>query len=623
MISLREWLVEHDVWLDDRLELTGPPLHVYAREAIPPHATIARIPKSIVLSHRTSTLRASVPTSRYRRQLDALAPALRLAVHVLWELSIGERSRWYGYFEHLPRNNVEIGLLWTPNGKANRWTRGTELEKERDRIGVSRDTLAKLYDALVVPLFRAAAPSSTLPLGSARKPSSCLWQKLVYAYSIVSSRAFQVDAFHSLALVPFADAFDHDDPDNEVQFESETWVCTTCGAVAECRHDRDQAGSGSDDGEVANGMGNARSNAPKVIRSDDDRRTSLGSSGTEQDTCDMTTTSAPIVATRELHNSYGPLSNARLVAEYGFALEANPWDLITFDLDDLSCQRWSGSSDDATKFELDKMSDRHGLSHVRAGHPLIAYESASSDPVSRPTRRSLDLSFDAEAKISYPLWTWLARSALHSRLDDKSTDASDRVESNALLPKDASSGAVDQDNAATEANLVDEIERLAGTIARILEEREALLGNVEDDDEHEDQGQDGGGSSSASSARPTPTPEGPLVPNDQSLGSRPFHPCESDLDLISRIAIGVCDLVDRRVRSQHRPELTSVELLDLLESGDYVSELEDEGATGAQSQDDLESGRQVDQVKLAVELVANERILLERVRANWVDLIRP
>lgn len=46
----------------------------------------------------------------------------------------------------------------------------------------------------------------------------CTWREFRRAYALVSSRAFWVDAFHGLALVPIADAFNHSE-ENHVHLE--------------------------------------------------------------------------------------------------------------------------------------------------------------------------------------------------------------------------------------------------------------------------------------------------------------------------------------------------------------------------------------------------------------------
>lgn len=37
---------------------------------------------------------------------------------------------------------------------------------------------------------------------------------MLYTYSLVSSRAFQVDVYHGAAIVPLADAFNHQEINN-------------------------------------------------------------------------------------------------------------------------------------------------------------------------------------------------------------------------------------------------------------------------------------------------------------------------------------------------------------------------------------------------------------------------
>jgi hypothetical protein len=46
----------------------------------------------------------------------------------------------------------------------------------------------------------------------------CTWEEFRRGYALVSSRAFWVDAFHGLALVPVADAFNHSEK-NHVHLE--------------------------------------------------------------------------------------------------------------------------------------------------------------------------------------------------------------------------------------------------------------------------------------------------------------------------------------------------------------------------------------------------------------------
>jgi len=157
MLTLREWLLQNHVYLDQRLSInSNPSLHLVANSSIHSKETggstildlactastdtlfslVASIPKSLVLSHRTSALSRLIPDSP--SPLKHLASTIQLSIHVLYELQLGDRSRWRGYFDHCPKETVDIGLLWEEEGNARNWVRGTQLEREMLRRGVTR-----------------------------------------------------------------------------------------------------------------------------------------------------------------------------------------------------------------------------------------------------------------------------------------------------------------------------------------------------------------------------------------------------------------------------------------------------------------------------------------------------
>ncbi|CEQ38635.1 SPOSA6832_00093 [Sporobolomyces salmonicolor] len=365
MASLRSWLTQNDLHLDPRLELTGPPLHVVATAPIPPHSTLARIPKDTVLSHRTSSLTRSSPAAA--ASLGTASPPLRLAVHVLLELLLGTQSRWAAYLEHCPTETVPIAFLWDDGGEARRWVRGTQLERELRRLGVSRSSLSAFFHSSVLPLLAPLTTLSSLP-----SPTIAAF---LHAYSLVSSRAFQVDTYHTLALVPLADAFDHSSPPH-VHFASDVWVCAECGALDECPHDREDE-----------------------LRPSEPERGGAAR-GQERQTCEMVATDLPVVPGEEVFNHYGYLSNARLLAEYGFALEANEHDRVVFGSAEV--RRARGEEEEERVWEEVQRMTRDDRTE----------EATSSEPVY----------VDADAKLSPTLWLLLARSALVSELRSSSND---------------------------------------------------------------------------------------------------------------------------------------------------------------------------------------------------------
>jgi len=196
-----------------------------------------------------------------------------------------------------------------------------------------------------------------------------------YAYSLVSSRAFVVDAYHGLAMVPVADAFNHT-VHNTIHLETNHDVCPVCGSWLECKHDRtaedaeptndqdislsrressfraslrpplsheklsvkDQPIAATHDVvkdiEVSTRIGpHSVANAAEL--NSDFRTCCVEADDVEEDICDMVT-NAPIEANEEIFNTYGEtLSNAELLVRYGFILDENEHDVVAWKLDEL------------------------------------------------------------------------------------------------------------------------------------------------------------------------------------------------------------------------------------------------------------------------------------------------
>ncbi|GAA5909335.1 hypothetical protein JCM6882_000955 [Rhodosporidiobolus microsporus] len=509
MQSLRAWLTAHDVHLDPRLDLVQRPADgggcsVWANADVPDGVTVARIPKRLVLSHRSSSLSALLsPSNPLTRALHAAPPPLRLAVHVLHELRLGAASKWATYFAFCPPIAaddgplaVPIGVLWDDDSDTKAWTRGTQLEKELRRAEINKQTLTSFYHSLVHPLLATLPPqflAPSLPL-------------FLHAYLLVSTRAFHVDStgYHSLALVPLADVFNHEqEAVHNCQFVSDSWVCGECGAVGECEHDQDGS---SIDAEALGGRGGSSE------REKDD-----------EDTCDLVSL-LPISAGSEALNHYGPcLSNAKLVAEYGFMLEANEWDGVELEVGDV----WEVVADEGqTRGEAVEERWRRllDLSHRREelfeqDHPLLA--PPDSDPAADPSL----LSIDADARLSPALWLLLA------------------------LVVSPSLSSVSNEAAAAE------VAAMARSV-RVLAERDAEEEDGEGDGESEEVSQE-------------------------------------HLAVLGRVGELVDRLVVSRIRAQRASTLGGGDLLEMAEK-------EEDPAT-----------------RLAVEFLAGERLLLERVQQNW------
>ncbi|KDQ61613.1 hypothetical protein JAAARDRAFT_171946 [Jaapia argillacea MUCL 33604] len=281
-------------------------------------STLVSIPKSAVLSVRSCTFARCITPVPYGHGAH-----LALALALYSELLQGQKSRWYGYLQSLPSEIVDIALFWSTYDRnphvehvdkedallAHAWIKGSEIENcMRDKESGENilEEIDTFYSTVGSPI-----------LAQLRLPISL--EGFYHAYSLVSSRAFLVDAYHGLAMVPIADAFNHAQ-ENHVHLESDYDVCVICGALDECPHDEDisdangECLSASIEGQTPQMTGGVRNG---------------------QDTCEMVSNS-PIPPSAEAFNTYGEgLSNAELLTSYGFILDDNEFDSVRWSLSDL------------------------------------------------------------------------------------------------------------------------------------------------------------------------------------------------------------------------------------------------------------------------------------------------
>ncbi|KAI0091781.1 hypothetical protein BDY19DRAFT_646374 [Irpex rosettiformis] len=245
----------------------------------------------------------------------------------------------------------------------------TEIQREQraEDGSLVLDEVQEYYYTSAKPILTSA---SIFP-----EPNPISISGFLHAFSLVSSRAFLIDAYHGLAMVPIADAFNHTQ-ENHVHLESEHDVCTSCGSFEQCPHDQDNA----EEIMTVPRSAHLSSSSVVTVHSHDDTadllcslsRSQLASqaevacevfssktavdvytpigpvstittanSTTENfgsspvDTCDMVSNLA-IPPGEEVFNTYGEhLTNAQLLARYGFMLDGNENDVVTFDDGDL------------------------------------------------------------------------------------------------------------------------------------------------------------------------------------------------------------------------------------------------------------------------------------------------
>ncbi|KAA1132535.1 hypothetical protein PGTUg99_013493 [Puccinia graminis f. sp. tritici] len=343
-------------------------------DIIPKDTTVASIPKRACFSHRTSSL-TNLDLSLLSSLPIDQQPVIRLTIHLIHELSLGTHSPWHPYLDllshpehHQPRL---IHLQVDEQPEIQRWLCGTEIERllKAGRI-ISLARLHEIHENLA---------------------KTSVWETFLMAFTIVSSRAFQIDHFHHLALVPIADLFDHSDqPD--VEMVSEPFVCDQCGAVDECIHD-------------SKNLIQPIETTPSI----------------NQDTIDMVTIHPLVPPTLDqlqvsnpsseheeeplptVYNTYGKLPNARLLAEYGFMIDGNTHDKLHFDLDEVKIggAETEGKAVGAVLGRLMGI----GVLDNRVYDELVC--ELSEDTSLR------DLSMDSNARLSPHLWLTIVFESYH------------------------------------------------------------------------------------------------------------------------------------------------------------------------------------------------------------------
>ncbi|KAG6830432.1 hypothetical protein H0H92_000735 [Tricholoma furcatifolium] len=274
---------------------------------------------------------------------------------------------------------VELDHLDGDGKEASRWLKNTEI----GTVLASSNTLEDIdnyYYTVAVPLLSRYLDGR--PSLSASKPEL---ESFYHAYSLVSSRAFLVDAYHGLSMVPIADAFNHTQ-ENHVHLETEFNVCAQCGSLYECPHDTEDS---------------------NTLRPVDRRNITHPATSEEFDSFYEMVSNASISPGEEVFNTYGEtLTNAELLCRYGFILDANENDRVHLDFSDIlnitTDLSNSGVQFTQTEADWDMIIQRfgdEGVYSLVSESSLIYYEEGNHGRA---------FSLDADGRVSHRLWTVLA-----------------------------------------------------------------------------------------------------------------------------------------------------------------------------------------------------------------------
>ncbi|GAX79268.1 hypothetical protein CEUSTIGMA_g6708.t1 [Chlamydomonas eustigma] len=323
--------------------------HVRALKALKEGDLLCTVPKNAILSIKTTACRNVL-------EKEYLGGGLGLTVAVMYEQALGGESKWHGYLKSLP-NREYLPFLWRQVEVAK--LQGTDLESS-----VTADSMDTRED------FEA----HVMKLASKLRVLKSLWtlERFQWAATLVASRAFYVDEFHGMSMVPLADLFNHkaavvrlsdayeiaeqaDEKSDEEEDEGSSNVDEE-GEEEEGRLSHDELVL---EGEVTEPalLGNSPTaresmhQAALPLLNKEQLQVTSSSSSRDYDNginlrleiaiCDSSrngvdlleiTAASEIQEGSEVHNTYGEHSNADLVKKYGFALRRNPFNEVSLDV---------------------------------------------------------------------------------------------------------------------------------------------------------------------------------------------------------------------------------------------------------------------------------------------------
>ncbi|KAL6450895.1 LOW QUALITY PROTEIN: RKM3 Ribosomal lysine N-methyltransferase 3 [Candida maltosa Xu316] len=379
--SLERWLENNSFWINDLIikESKFGGIGVFSKGPMgtdeEDDPLVLRIPKSNLLAPKNSSIYSLLVDYESQNEDIILSEGMfALVITVIYELTYGSSSPWFDYLESIDFINSEIPIcLWDNEDKNN--LKNTEVDllglldpqqlidfyTEAVRFAHENNDTVDIPDVLNIPTTDISSDIIT----SKYHAQLVQFGKIIQS---VSSRAFSVDNYYQLAMVPAADLFNHLSPklvDGEVvnreniHFVCDGTVCDECGEQ-ECDHqDSDEEDDEEqeeellpeidmdyikelEEEELSDADTEVDPEEVSTLSMDDDHEEEeegASSSGAEHDLakelsdsskcCDVVLVSGPQEEfDYEIFNSYGnELSNAQLLEKYGFIdTDGNPND---------------------------------------------------------------------------------------------------------------------------------------------------------------------------------------------------------------------------------------------------------------------------------------------------------
>ncbi|KAJ3178402.1 hypothetical protein HDU85_005200 [Gaertneriomyces sp. JEL0708] len=329
---LLQWFEEHRVTFDAtaleiRVDQEGA-MAVYAKRNISEDEELCQIPKQAILSPRTTAISDLIELLPYH-----ITSTFCVAVALLYERALGEKSVFWGYIQSLPPREEGCTLFWSDEEL--RWLSAAQRKQVLDDRRLIDDDWAA-----VVKLMDEHIDVFGQDLRERMKV-----EHFKECVSLVSSRAFTIDDYHGNAMVPLADLFNHSWKEN-VHFMTDGAVCEFCGVGEGCWCWEEEPDMEESDetpsGEVALHADDAAPEPPELydpeewIRDEDD----MGDGDDEDDDIrpsDILSMTAftPVKAGREIYNTYGSDSSRALLKRYGFVERASGHEEVSINEEEL------------------------------------------------------------------------------------------------------------------------------------------------------------------------------------------------------------------------------------------------------------------------------------------------
>ncbi|KAG0003729.1 hypothetical protein BGZ80_005747, partial [Entomortierella chlamydospora] len=342
------WAEENEIlWDKDKIEVKEGKygLGIYAKKHLEPGYEVVQVPKAAVLSVETTGIANLLAD-------EEIEGYIGLTIGCMYEMSCGKQSPWSAYLALLAKRPPQMATSLSKDAR--------EMFKYCEAYNDIESDIKDMQDdfeSIVVPFIEKYPEVFTKDI----EDKFFNFEAFKIMTGHVSSRSMDVDNFHISALVPFADFVNHS-PTPNADYLTHEDVCEVCGALA-CEHLEDEdedEDMESDSDDAPNLVGD---DGEDEIEDEDDekeppsKRSKKNSEDVDEDeewedadneddeddeeddedeiindTCDIIL-DYEVKKGQEITRHYGPYPNKVILSKYGFAVEDNPHDTLTIQLD--------------------------------------------------------------------------------------------------------------------------------------------------------------------------------------------------------------------------------------------------------------------------------------------------